>query len=177
MIIECIRILDAGVRNATIGLAVQLAAVPRESGDSVPATPTIYNEAEHGEAARESFPDGAGPYLLINTTTLDQSTPQVRPVQNMKVGVSFRYLLRSKDSEVALRTASYTMRALMRTMAHLITNPSGNGTVTALKSRNQCSLYNLDMLQGGILSAPLDDTPVSWALTYTASMRDDWANT
>ena len=175
MIIECVRILDAGTRNGTTGLAVQLAAVPRESGDSVPATPTIYNEAEHGEATRESFPDGAGPFLLINTTTLDQRTPQVRPVQNMKVGVSFRYLYRHKDSEVALRTASYTMRALMRTMAQFIT--SSNGTVIALRTRNQCSLYNLDVLQAGILSAPLDDTPVSWALTYTATMRDDWANT
>lgn len=175
MIIECIRILDAGARNGTIGLAVQLAAVPRESGDSVPATPTIYNEAEHGEATRESFPDGAGPFLMIGSTTLELGNPAVRPQPNMRVGVAFRYLYRHKDSEVALRTASYSMRALMRTMAQFIT--SQNGTVIALRSRNQCSLYDLNNLQGGLLSAPLDDTPVSWALTYTASMRDDWANT
>lgn len=175
MIIECVRILDAGVRNGTIGLAVQLAAVPREAGDSVPTTPTIYNEAEHGEAARESFPDGAGPYLLISTRSLDESQPQVRPVQNMRVGVAFRYMVRNKDSEVALRMASYTMRALMRCMAHLII--SQNATVIALRTRNQCSLYDLNNLQGGVLSAPQDDTPVAWALTYTASMRDDWANT
>lgn len=173
MIVEAVLILDDACRDATIGLAAQLAAVPAESGDSAPTTPTIYNEAEHGQAARDSFPDGAGPYLLISTQALDEATPLVRPVQDMRVGVVFRYLIRDKNTEDALRSASYTYRALLRMLGKLFTTSAGE----ALRIRNQVGLYDCNTTQGGLLAAPETDTAVSWALTCSCSMRDGWANT
>ena len=173
MIIEAIRILDDAVRDATIGLAVQLAAVPKESGDSTPSTPTIYNEVQHGEAARDAFPDGVGPYLLIASQSLEDAQPLVRPIQDFRVGVAFRYMIRDADTEVAIRTASYTWRALNRTLGLLFTTSAG----LTLRTRNQVGLYTMNTMQGGILSAPVNDTPLSWALTYSCTLRDTWANT
>ena len=60
-----------------------------------------------------------------------------------------------------------------RTLGLLFTTSAG----LALRTRNQVGLYHLSAMQGGMLTAPLDDTPLSWALTYTCTLRDTWANT
>lgn len=170
--IEGVLILDAILNDGTIGLAAQLATVPKEGADSTPPTPTIYNEAEDSDAALDVFPDGDGPYLLISTRTSNDGNPVTRPVQDVKQDVVFRYAIRRKNTQDAIRIASYTMRALKKSLAKAFSTSTG----TALRVRNQVGLFHLQAAQEGQFTAPTNDTPVSWALTCTVSLRDTWAN-
>jgi hypothetical protein len=170
VIIEAVKIIDAALRDATIGLAAQLALVPREGGDSAPATPTIYNEVNSGIASRETFPDGNGPFLLITSSSSESRNPAVRPVTDLSVDVLIRYGVRNGTTEAAVRAASYSLRATVRTLGLLVTQAD------SLCGRNQVQLLEVNNVRYMLLSAPVDDTLVTWGLTCTCRMRDLWAN-
>lgn len=167
MINEAVRIIDSALRDATIGLAVKLALVARESGDALPTTPTIYNEMQHGEAARDTLPDAATHVILIGSGLFDERTPLVKPVQDKTIEIAIRGILRNTDTPAALRTVSYVMLALQQTLGALTTTAAGE----ALRTRNSVGLINASQITGGITSTPADDTPVTWQLRCTCNMR------
>ncbi len=173
MMNESVKILRDALEDGTIGLAVQLAAVPIESGDSQPTMPTLYDESTDGEASRDQFPDGAGPFLLISTRVAEPVHITTRPAQPDNLDVIVRYGLRAQDTAEAVRTASYTLRSVRRCLAQLMTTTAG----AALRVRNQAGLFQLSDVQYGPLSAPAHDTPVAWALTCKVAMVDTWAST
>ena len=172
MMTETILIMDAGLNDGTFGLAVQLADVPLESGDSAPATPTILNAAEDDTAARDVFPEGVGPFLMIGTQILSQGEPMIRPVQDMQVPVVLKYLIRGKNTAAMERTASATFRATLRVLSKLV-SPVGD----AIRDRNETGMLYIDTMSGGAIEAPDPSTEVSWGITVTCRMRDNWANT
>lgn len=171
MILEAVRIVDAALKDATIGVAAQLATVPKESGDSVPTTPTYYNETQHGEAARESIPDGVGPFVLVSSGQTSDTNPGIRPITDASVEVLIRYATRDADTEVAMRAASYTMRAIRRTLGLITTTAAGE----ALRIRNNVHLVSVDSVRWMMIAAPVGDTALTWGLSITCRCRDLWA--
>lgn len=164
MINETVRLIDGALRDGTIGLAVQLAALTLESGDTVTA-PTIYNEMEHGEAARDAFPDGTT-CILIASGRYEQTRPRQRPRQMQTVPILLRGIDRNADTALMLRRVSYTLDALDKVLAALIVS-----TNTALRIRNGWSLVDINGMSGGITSAALTDTPATWELAIQCEMN------
>lgn len=162
MINEAVRIIDAAFRDGTIGLSVKLAALPMESGDTV-AVPTIYNEAEHGEASRDAFPE-TGNNILIMTGLYNQRYPRQRPKQMQDVPLVVRGIERHSDTALTVRRTSYLLDAIDATLAALLLTP-------ALRVRNNWSLVNVSELSGGITKSELTDISTTWELQFTCTMN------
>lgn len=162
MINEAVRIADSAVNDGTIGLAVQLAAITKESGDTVSAG-TIYNEMQHGDASRDNLPEIT--CLIIASDRFTQSYPRQRPRQTVAVPLVFRGIERDEDTPKLLRRASYRLDALDKVFAVLITSDS------AIRTRNGWSLANITDISGGITSAALTDVPATWEWRCTFHMN------
>ena len=171
MIVESVLVLDAALQDATIGVAVQLATVPVESGDTAPAAPTYYNEAEDGEASRDDFPEGAGPFLMTSSADAIDRNPSTRPVSDGSIDVLIRYAARNATTASGLRASSYTMRAVRRTLGLLVSTSAGE----ALRTRNQVQVIEVSNFRYMLLQAPVSDTLITWGLRCTVRTRDVWA--
>jgi hypothetical protein len=169
MILEVVRILDSALRNATIGLAAQLATVPRESGDPVPTTPIISNEATDKDGALDRVPDGPGPFLQIASGDLSEPNLTVMPARDAGIDVMLRYTTRSSLTDRSLREASYTVRAIRQTLAQL---PQLDG---ALRTRNSVTVYHLKDFRAMKVQAPADDVVLAIGMTVSVTARDLWA--
>jgi hypothetical protein len=168
MILQAIRIIDAALRDATIGLAAQIAALSIEAGDTRPTVPTIYNETQHGQAARDQAPDGTGPWLLIASGDMSERLPTVQPVRDGTVQILIRYVIRSQLTPQAVVSAAYTLDALRLTMASLCTTAAGN----AVRSRGPIQVVDCTDLQAARLTAPVEADPVTWGMAFTVRCRD-----
>lgn len=164
MINEAVRIIDSALRDGTIGLAVQLAAITKESGDSI-STPTIYNEMQHGDASRDSFPDGTT-CILIASGRYEPVRPRQRPRQSQSVPILLRGIERNVDTPLTLRRVSYTLDALDKVFAALVVSSN-----TSLRQRNGWSMYDINTISGGITSAALTDTPTTWQIEIRCEMN------
>lgn len=173
MIIEAVRIIDAAMRDATIGVGAYLATVPLETGDTTPTTPTILNECQSAEAARDAFPDGVGPYLLIGSGELGELVPTAQPQRDGTIEILIRYGSRAAATHDVLRAASYTIRAVRRTLSKLTTTAAGE----TLRLRNQVQVIDVQQLRSVRLTAPAEDVLVTWGVIVTLRTRDLWAQT
>lgn len=170
MILETVKIIADALEDATYGLAVYLANVPVEAGDSAPATPTFKNQADDADAARKQLPDGDGPWLFVAAGDADQTHPTTRLVSDAQLFVGLTYLIRDTDTANAARVSSYTERALRKFLGVL----NGNDGA-ALRTRNQVQVSEISNIRFTTPEAPIGDRTMSWSITFMCRSRDLWA--
>ena len=174
MITEVVRVFREWVDHATYGVAVQLAAVPKDANVTRATMPTVYDETEESIVARGMTIDNALlPVLCVSTneTVLDQRTPVVTPAPyDAEVDVLFRYVVRNVDTQVALAHASQVQRAVLRCVKQLFTTSTGQTTLV----RNLVQLISVRAIRTQ-WSQPNDDSVVTCAVLVTVQVRDAWA--
>lgn len=168
MSIEVVRIIDAALQDATIGVAAVLDTWPLEDGDATPPNPTFYDETHDSIASREQMPDGAGPYVLTSSSTASGLNPATRPVTDYNVDVLIRYGIRDADTVTAFVTAKHTLAVIAKTLRSIVTTAAGE----ALRTRNQVQVIEVSNFQEMIFEAPQGDTLVSGGIRCTARYRD-----
>ena len=73
MMQEMVRIVAAALADATIGVAAQLATMPRESGDEASPVPVILDETSDLQTALDQIPDAPGPFLQVAAGSLRET--------------------------------------------------------------------------------------------------------
>jgi hypothetical protein len=174
MLTELVRIHRAWVDDATHGVAVQLAAVPKDANVTRATMPTVYDETLTAVVARGMAVDATAlPALCISTTetVLDQRTPVVMPgPYDAEVDLLFRYIVRNVDTEVALAHAGQMQRALLRCLRALHTTSAGQ----VARVRNEVQVISLRNLRSTWFQSN-DDSVVTCGVLCTVQVRDGWA--
>ncbi len=166
MIHEMVRIVAAALRDGTIGVAAQLATIPREGGDPVPTTPTILDETSDLQTALDQIPDAAGPYLQVAATSLRETDITVTPSRKTEVDMVIRYAIRSSTTTSSLSEARQTERAIRRILSIL---PQQSDT---LKLRNRAQLFHVTQYAADEHKAPTDDIALVIVMRFTVHGRD-----
>lgn len=125
MIVEAVDIIADWLADATNGVNALLPGVARGHGDAVPPNVvSIFAETRNGEVARGKLPEETTPTLypaLVvarpNTTGLITAVRTNRWDGAVELAIS--YAVRQVVSDLALRQAGYTIRAVLRSLWRL----------------------------------------------------------
>lgn len=166
MIHEMVRIVAAALRDNTIGVAVQLATIPREAGDPVPPAPTILDETSDTQTALDQIPDAAGPFLQVAATALREQDITVTPSRKTELDLVIRYSVRSSLTTRSLNEARQTERAIRRILSIL---PQQSD---ALKYRNRAQLFHVTNYTADEHKAPIEDVGLVVVMRFTVHGRD-----
>ena len=166
MMHEMVRIVAAALRDTTIGVAVQLATIPREAGDPVPPAPTILDETSDTQTALDQIPDAPGPFLQVGATALREQDTTVTPSRKTEVDLMIRYCVRSSLTTRSLNEARQTERAIRRILSIL---PQQSD---ALKFRNRAQLFHVTTYTAEEHKAPIEDVGLVVVMRFTVHGRD-----
>lgn len=166
MMHEMVRIVAAALRDPTIGVAVQLATIPREAGDPVPPAPTILDETSDTQTALDQIPDAPGPFLQVGATALREEYITVTPSRKTEVDLMIRYCVRSSLTTRSLNEARQTERAIRRILSIL---PQQSD---ALTFRNRAQLFHVTTYATDEHKAPIEDVGLVVVMRFTVHGRD-----
>jgi hypothetical protein len=166
MITEMVRIVTAALMDSTIGVAAQLATIPREVGDPVPSAPTVLSEMSDAQTALDQIPDGAGPFLQVAGGMLRETDITVTPSRRTEVELVIRYSIRSALTTQKLNEARQTERAVRRILSIL---PQQSD---ALKCRNRAQLFHVTSYAADEHKAPIEDVALVIVMRFTTHGRD-----
>lgn len=153
MLVETLLTLKAHLEDPTRGLGAKLATTPRESGDALPATPTILEETSSIELALNR-PPAALPALGLSIDGLeDEDARRVLPLRDASVAVLARLWSKSPVTNTGLRQAYYVVRALERSL---------DAWPTVALARNGVEVYACTAREYAPKVTVLED---SWILT------------
>lgn len=112
--IEPVRILADWLVNATHGVNAKLATVPRDAGDALPPSVTVYDETRNDRIGRGRVgdPEDTLPAVYVtlrNGSLLPES--QVMDDGFFTADLLLRYCTRQTDASRAKQEAFYTLRA------------------------------------------------------------------
>lgn len=162
MHLETIRSLTAHLQDPTRGLGAQLAALPLESGDTRPTTPTIADEAS-SFAVAIGRPPATLPTLTVELERVTGLDPErVQPIRDGQVTLLLRYCDRETAADAALRDAHIVMRALHRSL----------DAIPWPLVRNAVECYAITGREVGAVMQPLGDAWALVALRVTLNVRD-----
>ena len=166
MIQEMVRIVTAALTDGTIGIAAQLATMPREVGDPVPTAPTILSEATDLQTALDQIPDGVGPWVQVGGGALRETDITVTPSRKTEVEMVVRFSVRSSLTVRTLNEARQTERAIRRVLSIL---PQQADT---LKLRNRAQLFHVTQYTAEEHRAPVEDVALVIVMRFTVHGRD-----
>lgn len=126
MILEALRIVKNALSDGTIGVNAQLPGVPRDGTDPQPASVALIAESTSNfSAAIEGLlpdVDAQYPCLMLCpglTPGDDEPVTKAGPLQDGSVEVLIRYGAKDPDAAAGNRDASYTLRAVRRSLNQL----------------------------------------------------------
>jgi hypothetical protein len=166
MMQEMVRIVAAALRDGTIGIAAQLATMPREGGDTAPPVPVIYDETSDLQTALDQIPDAPGPFLQVAAGALRENDITVTPSRKTEVDLVIRYAVRSSLTTRSLNEARQTERAVRRCLSVL---PQQSDS---LKFRNRAQLFHVTQYTADEARAPADDVALVIVMRFTVHGRD-----
>ena len=166
MMQEMVRIVAAALADATIGVAAQLATMPRESGDEASPVPVILDETSDLQTALDQIPDAPGPFLQVAAGSLRETDITVMPSRKTEVDLVIRYSVRSSLTTRSLSEARQTERAVRRILAVL---PQQADT---LKLRNRAQLFHVTQYTADEHRAPAEDVALVIVMRFTVHGRD-----
>jgi hypothetical protein len=165
-----------GVSTPTYGVNALLAGVPRDAGDPVPPNVTVTDETRdavtaRGKGAQQITESGAQLQVLLfedyekepELVTLGE---EVQDSSELQVLIWYRRPDNATPA-IAKRNASYTMRAVTRSLNRLMMNVSA-----AARERNQVQLVSLQ----GFRRVPVlvtNDPLATSAIVLTCQVRDE----
>lgn len=145
MNLEPLRMVTDWLNNVTNGVNALLPGVPRDGGDALPPTvQLIVDETRNGQVARDRLPTPATPGPVITLACIEDSVWGTALETTYRECDDLPMELRYADldkvvSEVGTRNAYYTIRAVMRSLKLLMSDPTG----TAARTRDSISLVNI----------------------------------
>ena len=166
MMQEMVRIVAAALCDGTIGIAAQLATMPREVGDTAPPVPVIYDETSDLQTALDQIPDAPGPFLQVAAGALRENDITVTPSRKTEVDLVIRYAVRSSLTTRSLNEARQTERAVRRCLSVL---PQQSDS---LKFRNRAQLFHVTQSTADEARAPADDVALVIVMRFTVHGRD-----
>ena len=176
MKIETLRVIAEWLDDATYGVNALLPNVPLDGSDTVPPDVFVLNAADDPHAALDQIPTDVDelPALIVTlyTSPVDQVVPASQPwPPDAQVDVVIRYAGRNVQSEIGVRDESYTMRAVWRSVALLMTTSAG---LTA-RSRNSVQVVGVSAMRELTLDRPHADAVMTGAVLVTCRVRDLYA--
>lgn len=169
MLLECNRILADWLAHGTFGVNAKIPGVPRDGADTVPPNVTVVDETRNDSVAMGRLPSTL-PCVAVSVQEIEHSDPVQPHVTNevaAKVTVLIRYGQRIVDEDKGLTDASYTLRAVLRSLRELHTNEQA-----AARARGSVHLISCDDLRQVPLTQEVDDAWVTGAIRATYTMYD-----
>lgn len=134
MKLETVRLIKAGLADATNGIAAKIAALPLDGTDALPTNPTRYFDVDHKWLSRQKVSDEDTASISFPALAVYQHAPlsAVDPevgtvVRDVDIQVAFAYLVKKADSAAALRDALYFNRAMLRWFGWFMSNDQSSG--------------------------------------------------
>ena len=174
MILETVRILADWVDDATYGVNVHLATVPRETGVTLPSNVDVRDETRDPQCARDQIPDDlTGNGLLVSAYEgADQTNPANRPwPPDASVTVLMRFATTNKDTDTAACDSSVTLRALWKCLGQLMTTSAGE----TARTRQSVQLLHIESMRLLASYTPATDVTVTGAALVSCRVRDLYA--
>lgn len=132
MFVEPVTLVTTWLKDATYGVAAKLAGVPRQAGDALPPTPSVYSELDKIEVAHGRFPDGE---TCVTVATYGYDRIESEIPQQVQRRFLVTLLIRYQDEEgisnLARKHAGYTLRAVMRSLGELSKDANSASRLTA----------------------------------------------
>lgn len=121
MKLEVVRLIKAGLADATNGINAKIAALTLDGTDTRPSNPNRYFDVDHKWVARRHIGDDDALTITFPALAVFQFAPltAVDPevstvVRDVDIQIAFAYLIKKQDSAEAVRDALYFNRALLR---------------------------------------------------------------
>lgn len=164
MILETLRITaDALNAGGATPLSTALAAVPRDVGDPLPATPPVHDPTRDSLVA-VGRPPAALPAIAVTLDAIDgikgDSTQQYPDPQ---IALLFRYYDRDTNAAAAFRDACYIMRALEHCLVALFGQNRVRNGVAVFANEDRQYVGNF---------APVEGQWCALAMRVVVSVRD-----
>lgn len=168
MIVETIRMVADALATGSYGVNTQLASLPLDTGDTVPANVvTIADETRDDEVAVGRFPSSL-PALVV---TLDGNpTLQgdvVSGIRDGTISVVIRYLTTDVESSKSVTDTYNTLRAVARTMKTFNSNAQ-----SAARSRNDVQIIECLGIEVTQTFKQIDDANNTGAVRVQFRVRD-----
>jgi len=119
--LETVRLVKAGLADATYGINARIAALTLDGSDTRPSNPTRYYDVDDNWVARRQIDDADSSNISFPALAVFQFAPLrvVDPevhtvVRDADLQLAFAYLVKKQSSAVAVRDALYFNRALLR---------------------------------------------------------------
>jgi hypothetical protein len=164
--VEVVRMVADWLADPTNGVGAELATLPRDGTDPLPATPPVTSELDDPRVARNYNPETL-PALAVTCEGMTFEPAITSNVRRFDAVMLVRYIEANTASDEVVRDSSYIMRAVRRAISRLMRTP-------AAQERNGVIL---GAINGGIAeSAPFadqQDAPVTVGLTFTLSRCQD----
>lgn len=174
MIIEVLRMVEAVLNDATLGVNAQIASLVMDSpnggvADARPSNVTVRNAADLDPTVREV--DTTFPVVVV-----DVSKPGVAPgqiwsgVRDSEIDLLIAYVCESGDVAKNLRNTDYTMRAIVRSVAKGLL---AAGTRDTAGSRNGFVISKSSKLRYGPTQQPEYGGVMTGAVEFSLTVRDN----
>jgi hypothetical protein len=150
MKLEVVRLIKAGLADATYGINAKIAALTLDGTDTRPTVPNRYYDVDHKWLARRQVNDDdtdtiTFPALAVfQFAPLEVLTPEVMTVvRDAEIQIAFAYLVKKQDSAAAVRDALYFNRALLRWFNWFMHNDQ----TSAFRTKNGVIIRSVENLQ------------------------------
>lgn len=129
MKLEVVRLIKAGLADATGGINAKIAALTLDGTDARPSNPNRYFDVDHKWLARRQVNDDDTSTITFPALAVFQFAPltfvdaEVQTVvRDADLQIGFAYLVKKQDSAEAVRDALYFNRALARWFTWFMSN-------------------------------------------------------
>lgn len=169
MINEVLRLATAWAQHGTYGVNAQLAAVPRDVGDSQPAALTVFaNESQHEEAALGQLPVSVPALVLTIESAAMLNDEVVHEIGDGEVVLNLRIVVADVDAKDAKRDASYYLRALQWCVRKWTLQDPGGAT----RAKNSVAILEFGRMDFNSLYETVHDRIVSGGARVACKVRD-----
>lgn len=169
MLNECLRLASNWLQDGTNGLNAHLANVPREAGDPLPASITLFaTEHQNEDAALVRLPTTTPAVVLTVESATAVRDATAHDVGDGSVTVAIRVSTSDVDALDAKRNGSYYLRALLWSLRRWITQDV-NG---AARKRNSLAITEIQSVEINSLFERVNDVTVIAGARVTLVVRD-----
>lgn len=170
---EIVRLVADWLEDGTNGVNALLASVPRDGGDPLPTSVTIYDETRDNRPARGRVPDGATdlPAVTVALRGVTVMAEQVTDDGYCSAEVVVQYAAKNVDAWKAKRDGNYVLRAVawsLRRLRRLDANAAG-------RLRNQVALGVIDPIRLEPWVERIEDTLIVGSVVMPVTARDYYA--
>lgn len=175
MKLEVVRLIVAGLADATYGINAKIAALTLDGSDTRPSNPTVYNDVDHKWVARRIIDDADSSNITFPALAVFQfaplraADPEVETVvRDVEIQIAFALLLNKQDSAAAIRDTLYFNRALLRWFHWFM----GNDQSSSFRTKNGAIIRSVTELTQDEVEEPFGSADCVSATIATFRVRE-----